>query len=181
MNNKAIPLSIVVVVVIAIAVAIAVGNQNKPTTNPTPQQTTTTTGTSTGSTGNSIAVGEPTSSGSGSETTTSGTTGSLTGTVQSQYKDGSYSVTGTYTSPAGSESLGVSITIQDDVITGVSLNKLATNKKSIDFQSLFEEGIAGAVVGKKLDDASVSKINGSSLTPNGFNMAVAEIISQAKM
>jgi uncharacterized protein with FMN-binding domain len=167
MNNKAIPISIVALLVIGVTIALG--------SRPAPEQTNTNNETATNTTGNPVVVGEPTPTTNGNGTAT-GTTGDAT---QSQFQDGTYSATANYTSPAGSESIGVTLTVTGDIITAVSIDKLAENPRSQDYQTLFSEGISGAVVGKKLDEAQVSKVNGSSLTPGGFNNAVDQINLQA--
>ncbi|MEM1312839.1 MAG: hypothetical protein AAGF07_05255 [Patescibacteria group bacterium] len=96
------------------------------------------------------------------------------------YENGVYTSTGTYTSPAGSESIEVELSLNEDIISQVSITNLATNRVSIGYQEKFQEGISGRVVGKKLDEATVGKINGSSLTGDGFNEVVQSIQKEAK-
>lgn len=167
MNNKAIPISIVALLVIGLVIAL--GSRPATPQNNTNNETVTNTN------GNSLVLGEPTPSANGNSTGVS-TTGGVT---QSQFQDGTYSATSVYNSPAGSEAVGVTLTINSDTITSVSIAVLAKDTRSINYQNLFSEGISGAVVGKKLNEAQVSKINGSSLTPGGFNNAIDQIIVQA--
>lgn len=117
--------------------------------------------------------------------TTSSSSGSNTVKTEaaeesSVYEDGTYSATGTYTSPAGPESIKVTLTVKDDVVTGVSVQPQASNEKSVNFQNLFATGISAQVVGKSLDEiGGFSSVNGSSLTPDGFDAALADIQAQA--
>lgn len=98
----------------------------------------------------------------------------------SVYDDGTYTETGSYTSPNGPETIGVTLTIQDDTVTAVSIRKDATNEKSINFQTLFAAGISAEVVGKNLDEIGpFTSVNGSSLTPQGFALALAAIKADA--
>lgn len=100
----------------------------------------------------------------------------------SVYEDGVYEANGAYVSPAGPETIGVSITVKDDKVTAVSLSNEATNEASINFQKLFIEGISAEVVGKPLDEiGGYSSINGSSLTPDGFDSALAIIKAEAAL
>ncbi len=101
-------------------------------------------------------------------------------TNKSSYKDGTYSADGSYRSPAGTETVGVTITLKGDVITKVTVVPKATDPKSVRFQGMFVSGISEVVVGKKIDALQVSKISGSSLTSGGFNEAVIKIEAQAK-
>lgn len=100
----------------------------------------------------------------------------------SVYEDGTYTASGTYTSPAGPESIAVTITVKDDVVSSVSITQNATHEASIKFQGLFSAGISGQVVGKSLADiGNYSSVNGSSLTPNGFDIALASIKAEAAL
>lgn len=96
------------------------------------------------------------------------------------YNNGGYSVVGAYNSPAGSESIGVQLSLKDDMVTDVSVTAKATNETSLKFQKIVSENIKSLVVGKKLDEVKLDKVSGSSLTPKGFNDAIAKIKVQAK-
>ena len=98
----------------------------------------------------------------------------------SVYADGTYSATGEYTAPPGIESVGVTITIVDDVVTDVSVDSQAEHPKSQEYQGDFVSGIAELVSGVSLDDADVGAVSGSSLTSNGFNDALDKIRNQAR-
>lgn len=98
----------------------------------------------------------------------------------SAYVDGTYTQTGSYQSPAGSESITVTVTVQEDVVTGVSVTSNAVNPTSQNYQGLFISGVNSVVVGKPLSDVgSLGPVNGSSLTPVGFNSALNVIKSEA--
>ncbi|MDB5204354.1 MAG: hypothetical protein JWP09_382 [Candidatus Taylorbacteria bacterium] len=101
------------------------------------------------------------------------------GTV-SMYKDGTYSATGSYRSPGGADTLGVTLTLSNDVVTDVTVAKGAGDNTSSRFQDKFISGYKALVVGKNIADIKLSKVSGSSLTPIGFNDAVAQIQAQAK-
>lgn len=100
----------------------------------------------------------------------------------SVYEDGVYSASGAYVSPAGPETIGVSITVEGDKVTAVNLSNEATNEASINFQKLFIEGISAEVIGKSLDEiGGYSSINGASLTPDGFDSALVSIKAAAAL
>lgn len=100
----------------------------------------------------------------------------------SVYEDGSYTASGSYVSPGGPESIGVTLTIEDDIVTSVNIQKNATLDKSINFQGLFAAGISAQVVGKSLDEiGGYSSVNGSSLTPDGFDQALSLIKAEAAL
>jgi uncharacterized protein with FMN-binding domain len=74
----------------------------------------------------------------------------------------------------------VTVTLADDVITDVQVSGNPTNSESKQYQSQFIGGISSEVVGKKIEDISVSRVAGSSLTSGGFNKAIEEIKTEAK-
>ncbi len=48
-----------------------------------------------------------------------------------KYKDGTYSASGKYQSPAGTDTLQVSITVKDDVVTAVNITPASPNEVSL--------------------------------------------------
>ncbi len=96
------------------------------------------------------------------------------------YTDGTFSATGGYRSPAGPETIEVSLTLKDDVITDATVIGDATHTKSMMMQGKFIAGFKQEVVGKSIDSLSLGVVNGSSLTPLGFMDAVAKIKVEAK-
>jgi hypothetical protein len=98
----------------------------------------------------------------------------------SVYTDGTYSSSGVYTSPSGSETITVSLTVADDVVSGVSVSGGSENATAQQYQDLFIAGVSSAVIGQSLESLSLGAVNGSSLTPGGFNSAVDSIRSSAQ-
>lgn len=120
------------------------------------------------------------------DTTSTGSTGSTSNNEPAEessvYEDGTYTATGSYVSPGGPESIGVTLTIKDDLVSAVSIQKNSTLDKSISFQGLFAAGISAQVVGKSLDEiGGYSSVNGSSLTPDGFDQALSLIKAEAAL
>lgn len=95
------------------------------------------------------------------------------------YKDGTYSATGHYRSPAGPETIEVTLTVKDDVVTDANVTSDAVVPNSQRFQGIFIQNFKPMVVGVRLDQLNLTKVSGSSLTPGGFNDAVAQIKTQA--
>jgi uncharacterized protein with FMN-binding domain len=91
------------------------------------------------------------------------------------FTDGTYTETGSYQAPSGTESVKVTLTLKDDVITAVEVESLATNPQASLHQGEFVDGISDVVLGKKLTEIKVDKVGGSSLTSTGFNAAVKKI------
>ncbi len=104
---------------------------------------------------------------------------SVSATPATAYKDGTYSVTTSYTAPPGREDIGVTITLADSKITNVSIENKADHPTSIRYQDDFAAAIASLVSGVSIDNAEVDEVSGSSLTSNGFNDALEEIREQA--
>lgn len=97
------------------------------------------------------------------------------------YTDGDYTQTGAYQSPAGPEEVGVTVTLAADVVTAVTVEPMPDNPTTEQYQGQFADGISDAIVGQKLDDITVDKVAGSSLTSGGFNEALGKIKSEAQM
>jgi hypothetical protein len=95
------------------------------------------------------------------------------------YKNGSYQANGTYLTPEGSEDIAVNLTITNDVVTAASISQTPKNRESRQYQAFFASGYKQQVVGKSLAELKLSRVSGSSLTPAGFNQAVADIRTQA--
>jgi hypothetical protein len=113
------------------------------------------------------------SSGSGSSTNDSDSSGSAA------YADGTYTAEGSYQTPESVESITVTVTLESDVITAVEVTGDPQRPESEQYQGQFIGGISDAVVGKDIDEISVSRVAGSSLTSGGFNQAIDTIKSEA--
>jgi uncharacterized protein with FMN-binding domain len=98
----------------------------------------------------------------------------------SKYKDGKYNVTGSYVSPGGPREVGVVITLKDGVITDSVFEGKAEDPTSIKFQGEFAQNYQPLVVGKNIDEVSLTKVAGSSLTPKGFDDALEKVKAEAK-
>ncbi len=78
-----------------------------------------------------------------------------------------------YQSPAGSESIKLSITAKDGIITAASATPFATDSTSLFMQKGFAEKVSGAVVWKAVKGLKVDTISGASLTTGAFNIFLA--------
>jgi hypothetical protein len=96
------------------------------------------------------------------------------------YANGTYAKPGTYTSPGGSETIDVGITLIDGIVTDATFAGKATNPASIKNQEKFAAGFREQVVGKPLDQVNLTVVNGSSLTPQGFMEALGSIKEEAR-
>lgn len=99
----------------------------------------------------------------------------------SAYKDGDYTASGDYSSPGGQETITIKVTLKDGVVTETSATAQATDDEAQEYQDQFISGYKQLVVGKKVDAVRLSRVAGSSLTSQGFNNALDQIKSQAKV
>jgi uncharacterized protein with FMN-binding domain len=93
------------------------------------------------------------------------------------YADGSYRATGEYGSLPSS--IGVSVTLDDGVVTAIEVTPNATDPTSRDYQERFAEAVPERVVGRPIDEVRVGRLAGSSGTPDGFNAAIRRIEERA--
>lgn len=101
------------------------------------------------------------------------------GSSDSTYADGTYTAEGSYQTPESIEQISVTVTLEGDVITAVEVTGDPQKAESKQYQSQFIGGIQDVVVGKDIDEISVSRVAGSSLTSGGFNKAIEEIKAEA--
>ncbi len=96
------------------------------------------------------------------------------------YSAGTYTATGRYSSPGGTESVTVSVTVNTDgEISNTSTTSGADNPTSRQYQSEFINNYKDLVIGKKIDEVELSRVAGSSLTSGGFNEALEQIKQDA--
>ena len=119
-----------------------------------------------------------TDTGTATGTDTGTDTGTGTGTTGT-YVDGAYTESGDYTAPSGAETVEVTVTLADGIITDVTVVGDATDPTAQNRQGQFIAGIAAIVEGKNIDELDVQKVGGSSLTSSGFNAAIDAIKADA--
>ena len=119
--------------------------------------------------------------GNGSASPSSADAGTPTATQASDgsYKDGTYTADGSYRTPETVEKISVSVTLSAGTVTKVSVTGDPQAAETKHYQAQFIGGISAQVVGKKLDEISVDKVAGSSLTSKGFTQALAAIRTEA--
>ena len=123
------------------------------------------------------ATAADTATGTDTSTESDSSTGGTT--TSGSYADGTYDATADYQSPNGTETIDVEITLADNIITAVTVTGNGESPDSQRYQGQFADGIAAEVVGVSIDDISVDKVAGSSLTSGGFNDAVEQIKADA--
>lgn len=125
----------------------------------------------------SAATGATDSASSGTSSSSESSSGTSTGAAA--YKDGTYTASGSYQTPETVEQIEVTITLADDVVTAVEVTGDPQASESKRYQSEFIGGIQDEIVGKNIDELSVDRVAGSSLTSGGFNDALDEIKAEA--
>lgn len=101
-------------------------------------------------------------------------------TNNNKYKDGTYMSVGNYNSPAGRESIDISLTLSDGIVTDATFVGNATNPASKNKQKSFDNNFKLQVVGKNIEDIDLHAVGGASLTTGAFMQALLDIESQAK-
>lgn len=118
---------------------------------------------------------QPTDTGSTGSPSTNGTDS----TEGAAYADGTYTAEGSYATPETVETITVTVTLESDVITAVEVVGAPQKAESEQYQGEFIGGISEVVVGEDIDEISVSRVAGSSLTSGGFNDAIDAIKAEA--
>lgn len=145
--------AIIVVVLIGLGTAAVIALNNKEATTPSTSQSAETPSTS-----------QPTGP---------------SATSNSQYKDGTYTATGSYLTPGGEESIDLQVTLAGNTVQSIELTQNAKTNEAKEYQARFASGYKSMVVGKSIDEISLSRVAGSSLTSAGFNDAIDQIKDDA--
>lgn len=136
--------------------------------------------------GASISTAQPaadpssSASASASASTSAGSSSSSSAASTSGFKDGTFTKTAPYQTPGGTETVTVTVALRSGTITSVKVVGSEHTANAKHYVEAFAGGVGAQVVGKKIAGLQVGAIAGSSLTPNGFNTAVAQIEPAAK-
>lgn len=98
---------------------------------------------------------------------------------RSSYRDGRYRATGWYGSQPSS--IGVTLTLRANRIRTVKVTPHATDPTSRDLQDRFARAVGTRVVGKRIDEVTLTRLAGSSGTTLGFNDALRRIRAKARI
>jgi uncharacterized protein with FMN-binding domain len=101
------------------------------------------------------------------------------GTEAGGYTDGTFSATGSYQTPGGEESIGVTVTLESGTVADVRTEPMPSNPTTELYQGKFTSGIKEQITGTPIDELNVDKVSGSSLTSGGFRDAIEQIKSEA--
>lgn len=99
-----------------------------------------------------------------------------------EYVDGIYEANGEFVTARGkyTESVDITLTIKDDIVTDMKIVGNITNRKSQQYQDRFEASIGGEVLSKDIGSIEVDAVAGASDTTDGFMVAVESIRAQAR-
>ncbi|KRE92142.1 hypothetical protein ASG89_33690 [Paenibacillus sp. Soil766] len=95
------------------------------------------------------------------------------------YVDGIHTAIGNY--GRRDSSIAVTISLIDDVITGIQITPHATDSISLDLQLRFAEAIPAVVLGKHIDEVNIDRLALSNLTAEGFEAAIEQIKEQNRI
>lgn len=157
------------------------GNDDAPSTATTSSSQTPSTQAASSTTQSTTKPSTTTTFSGSSTSTSSNTSSTTTSSKTTTYKNGTYTATGSYLAPDGTQSILVSLTIANDVVTATTVTPQATQEGSSSWQQYFAANYSASVIGKSLATLSLGNVSGASLTPIGFNAAVTSIRTQAKI
>ena len=127
----------------------------------------------TASSANQSTTGATPSTVSGTATNTPATAGSAASPT------GSYSATASYSVPHDTNSIAVTVTLANGVISNITTQDSFSSNESARYISRFNSVVKSSVIGKTLAQAQVFQVSGSSDTSTGFDDALASIASKA--
>lgn len=100
--------------------------------------------------------------------------------VTTAYMNGIYTVLQKYTVEGKQDSITVQLTIQNDYASNLVDTYTYSSTKSKKYQDSFESNIRSLVVGKAINNISLSRVGGASITTNAFNQAFSQIKNNAR-
>lgn len=115
------------------------------------------------------------STGSNSNSQVEGTSNS------SEYKDGTYSAKANYFVPHGYESITVTLSVKNGVVTSSSIQNSQSDPESARFQQDFSAQYKTYVIGKNIKGLNLPYMAGASDTAQGFDNALHQIQNQAQV
>jgi uncharacterized protein with FMN-binding domain len=97
----------------------------------------------------------------------------------STYADGTYTVSAPYRTPEDTETVTLTVTLANDIVTASNATFSQNNHESRRYQMQFAAGYKQYVIGKNIDSIRLSRVSGSSLTSAGFNTALLKVKTEA--
>ncbi|MFH0927078.1 MAG: hypothetical protein V1822_00690 [Candidatus Micrarchaeota archaeon] len=102
--------------------------------------------------------------------------------IAAMVPDGTYMKNVSYNYHSGTETMEVSLTVQNDVVTGASITPMGTPAPfSLRMMEAVNGSLPNLVIGKRIEDISIPRnVAGSSLTSAAFKNYVQDVIDQYK-
>lgn len=97
------------------------------------------------------------------------------------FNNGQYTVVKRYFTPEGTESIKVTIILEDDVVKSVATTASRSVPEAIEHQGDFLAAYEPRVVGKPIGTLSLSRLAGASLTTAAFNDVLDDIREEARI
>ncbi len=95
------------------------------------------------------------------------------------YSDGNYQSDASYRAPHGSNSINIDITIKNDQIVALQTDNNYTDHESEHYIERFEAAIEDEVLNIDIEDISLSRVGGASLTTSAFKQALSTALDEA--
>jgi len=101
--------------------------------------------------------------------------------TSAEFVSGNYRYDITYATPKGNTDMSVTFALENNVITDVNLEGNPQHQTSVQYQTLLQDELGNLIIGKDRNEVErlESKVAGSSLTPTGFNEALAQLQAEA--
>lgn len=90
-----------------------------------------------------------------------------------------YSANVSYNVPENNETLALTISVSNGIVSDVNIVQSKTGRKSANYQTNFEKSYKQFVIGKQLKDINLSRVGGASITTNAFMEAIKAVQKQA--
>lgn len=98
----------------------------------------------------------------------------------SNYNDGKYNTEVEYYSPNGVEKIVLTVVLKDNTVQKITCDNIPSSNASYLYQNQFKKSCEKEVKGQKIADLNITRVSSSSLTLNGFLIAVEKIKDQAR-
>ena len=129
---------------------------------------------------NATVTGPAASTGAVAPPAQAATTRCSAGSSHNGYKDGTYSASSDYFVPSGNESIKVTLTLKNGIVTNSQLANSENDRESVYYQEEFARQYKNQVVGKSISGIHLSYVAGASDTTQAFTDALNRIMNQAQ-
>lgn len=100
--------------------------------------------------------------------------------ANTRYADGNYDASSRYSTPGGTDTMDISVTLQNGSVIAVGASTSPQDAESKEYDNNFLDEFKTFVIGKNIEDVQLSRIAGASLTTGGFMDALESVADQAR-